>query len=144
MQTDVHCMSLLLHGLTCCIETLVKRRPCFSLVIIKRVNVAVNCLPAPIRLGAADTDGEEGAWKVSLFTTVYNVRHELAISREESSFSRNMRRGGVIKHQQHRQRPRQSTGDAADGGKEQRCCVSFRQMIMWQRRFNAHVVSLYG
>jgi len=63
------------------------------------------------------------------FTTVYNVRHELAISRREGSFSRNTRRGGVIKHQQRRRRPRQSTGDPAGGGKERRR-VSFRQTIM--------------
>ena len=41
------------------------------------------------------------------------------------SVERGVGRGGVIKHQQRRRRPRQWTGEAAADGKEQRRRVSF-------------------
>jgi len=53
------------------------------------VSALANRLPACIRSGAVDTDGEESARKVSLCTTVYIMCHELMISGREGSFSRN-------------------------------------------------------
>ena len=79
-------MRLLLHDLTCCSETLEMRRPCVSLVITKR-SMLLRTASRTHTLRCGGHTREEGAWKVSLCTTVYNVRHELAISGGEGSFT---------------------------------------------------------